>query len=123
MPGPRKVRVFQDRKKSPNWYVEWRDTQGRRHAESCGPDRSDAEQRAQQVRQEIRATRLASAKKTCTELAESSSKVASSMVTNVLRLRARIDWGESEVPVEISVELTPELLQALRGAICPVSDE
>jgi hypothetical protein len=40
--GPRKVRIFRDLKKSPNWYVEWRDLDGRRHCESCGPQREDA---------------------------------------------------------------------------------
>ena len=59
MPGPRKVRVFRDSKKSPNWYVEWRDTSGRRHCESCGPHEKDALERARQIKDELRQSRLA----------------------------------------------------------------
>jgi hypothetical protein len=115
MPGSRKVRVYQDRKKSPNWYIEWRDSEGRRRTESCGPIRADAEKRAKQVRQQLSAARLAAAKPVASEFDQSSTKTAPSLVTNVLRLRARIDCGESEVPVEINVELTPLLLETLRG--------
>jgi hypothetical protein len=115
MPGPRKVRVFRDRKKSPNWYVEWRDGQGQRRTESCGPDRADAEQRAQQIREELLAARIASNKKL----------VAGSLpaiVTNLVRMHAVINLGEYQVPVEISFELTKEVRQALRRTISDVND-
>jgi hypothetical protein len=110
MPGSRKVRVFLDRKKSPNWYVEWRDEQGRRRAESCGPDRADADQRAQQIRQELRAARLTSTK-------TPPITASPSIVTNLVRLHARITLGEYEVPAEISIELTPDLLRLIRRHI------
>lgn len=116
MAGPRKVRVFRDRKKSPNWYVEWRDQQGRRRTESCGPARTDADERAQQIRQELRAARIASTK---TAFAGCSPTI----VTNVVRLHGRIDLGEYQVPVEISIELTNEVLQALRKTLAGVSDD
>src|SRR6266566_4600413 len=115
MAGPRKVRVFRDRKKSRNWYVEWRDSDGRRRTESCGPTRTDAEQRAQQIRQELRIARIASTK---TSFAGSSPAI----VTNVVRLHARIDLGEYQVPVEISVELTTEVLQVLRKTLAGVNE-
>lgn len=110
MPGPRKVRVFRDRNKSPNWYVEWRDGQGRRRTESCGPSRTDAEERAQEIRKQLRAARIASTK---AAFAASSPTI----VTNIVRLHARIDLGEYQVPVEISLELTTDVLNALRRTI------
>ena len=115
MPGPRKVRVFRDRKKSPNWYVEWRDGQGQRRTESCGPKRADAEQRAQEIREELRVARIASSK----------TPVAGSMpgiVTNLLRMHAVINLGEYQVPVEISFELTKEVRQAFRRTISDVDE-
>lgn len=121
MPGSRKVRVFRDRKKSPNWYVEWRDAQGQRRSESCGPDRIDAERRAQQIQQQMREARVDAATRAFTGFSEPSSKTAPGVATNVLRLRARIDWKKCEVPIEISVELSPELLRVLREEICPGS--
>ena len=57
MPGPRKVRVFRDLAKSPNWYVEWRDREGKKHCESCGPEETDAQERANEIRQELQRQR------------------------------------------------------------------
>lgn len=57
MPGPRKVRVFRDLAKSPNWYVEWRDLEGKKHCESCGPEEANAQERAKEIRQELQRQR------------------------------------------------------------------
>jgi hypothetical protein len=54
---PRKVRVFRDVKKSPAWYVEWRDAAGVRHCSSCGPRRSDAVAVATRIKIELAAAR------------------------------------------------------------------
>lgn len=59
MPGHRKVRVFHDPKKSPNWYVELRDAQGRRRSESCGPRKVDADKRAAELERELAVLRTA----------------------------------------------------------------
>jgi hypothetical protein len=116
MRGPRKVRVFRDPKKSPNWYVEWRDPEGRRRTESCGPARKDAEDRAQQLRQELRSARQASLVKRLDHIV-GVDKIPVCSIVNMLRFRGQIDLGQSEVPIEISLEITDDLIQALRSAL------
>jgi len=123
MPGARKVRVYQDKKKSPNWYVEWRDSEGRRRTESAGPARTDAEARTEQLREQLRAARLGAMNFPASDSEQPSSRTARNVATNLLRLRAKINCGYSEVPFEINVELTPVLIEALRQFLTSVSGE
>jgi hypothetical protein len=116
MAVPKKVRIFRDPKKSPNWYVEWRDAEGRRHSESCGPARRDALRRAKQLHQEMQAARLATLRSFAGSEGNSN-QTTPTLVSNVLRLPARINLGECEVPVEISVEISPALLNVIEQAI------
>jgi hypothetical protein len=124
MPGPRKVRVFRDRKKSPNWYVEWRDAEGSRHCESCGPTRKDAEDRASRLRTQLQATRLAPLNGSLVEESdptspnsESVSTPSHGLVAQVIRLNASLQLGREYVPITVTIDLTPELLQALQRTL------
>jgi hypothetical protein len=46
-----------------------------------------------------------------------SNQTATPLVSNVLRLRAQIAFGGCEVPVEISVQVSPALLDALEQSV------
>ena len=129
MPGPRKVRVFKDPAKSPNWYVEWRDLQGKRHCESCGPRRQAAKKRANQLQSELRAARLGSPEGPTPLARESTDPVRSGMpneasttVIQMVRLQTVLCLGQREVPVNLTIELTPELLQAFHELIGKAGD-
>jgi hypothetical protein len=121
MPGPRKVRVFRNPKKSPNWYVEWRDTAGRRHCESCGPSEVDAQERAREIRSKLKRKRLSIAGERARERAESlsaSARVsrgedASAPPSSVIRLHALLKCAPIEVPVDLLVQIDPELIESL----------
>ena len=124
MRGPRKVRIFRDPKKSPNWYVEWRDEGGQRHCESCGPGRKEAEERARQIADRLRELR-AGAAPACVVGSTASLDAAALPVphaTNgrpVIQVRAVLCSGDVQVPVELVIEVGPELLQALISARTP----
>src|SRR4051812_19164054 len=97
MAGPRKVRVFRDRRKSPNWYVEWRDVERRRHCESGGPRRKDAEERARQIAAELQEMRTAGALAQPTP--PGPSPLAPPQDTPVIRARLVVRCAEADVPV------------------------
>lgn len=111
MRGPRKVRVFKDPKKSPNWYVEWRDETGRRHCESCGPDEADARQRARQVREELDRKRSGSASQQ--DSGGNGSADSQEPSGPVVQLRAILRGGPVEIPLDLSIEFGPEALRAI----------
>lgn len=101
MPGPRKVRIFRNPKKSPNWYVEWRDLEGRRHSESCGENQADAEDRARHIREELRQQRQAAREQRETTPTAEPDVPSSSL----LPIRAILRCSGVEVPVELIVEM------------------
>ena len=115
MSKPRKVRIFRDRKKSPNWYVEWRDTQGKRHCESCGPLRREALERAGQIEDGLRRLRAGDALPVPQNQAETTADGASGNNTRacVVQLRVLLRCGDAELPLDIQVQLNPELLQLI----------
>ncbi len=114
MPRPRKVRIFRDRKKSPNWYVEWRDAQRKRHCESCGPLRREAEKRAGQIEEELRRLR---ASEPLPAQGRDESPADSVSLDNprisVVQLRIFLRCGNAELPLDVQVQLNPELLQVI----------
>ena len=121
MPGPRKVRIFRDKRKSPNWYVEWRDMEGKRHCESCGPRRQDAEQRSGSLEVELRRLRSVDANAN-REGAEPTPENRGSPAAvfpgsdtaargPVVQVRASVQVGQSAIPVDLQIEITPELLK------------
>jgi hypothetical protein len=121
MPGPRKVRVFRDNKKSPNWYVEWRDLAGRRHCESCGPDEVDAQERARHIRAELRRNWVV----TTSQSPHGETKVIqgqrslmgagieSEVPSSTLRVHALLKCPQFDVPVDLHIEVNSELIDAL----------
>jgi hypothetical protein len=121
MPGPRKVRIFKDPKKSPNWYVEWRDFSGRRHCESCGPRQDDAIKRSRQINDELRHSRLADArgavqldpKPPRSEAPITRSENRGESLPSILRVRAILKSPQFELPVDLHVELNPDLIDAV----------
>jgi hypothetical protein len=109
------VRIFRDRKKSPNWYVEWRDVQRKRHCESCGPLRRQAEERARQIEEELRRLRagnLVPAPKKQEEISPNAASVDNCRVS-VVQLRLFLRCGDAELPLDIQVQLNPELLEVI----------
>jgi hypothetical protein len=124
MRGPRKVRIFRDRKKSPNWYIEWRDLEGKRHCESCGPRRKAAKERANQMQTQLQAARLVG-KESATPLVPTLTGIVSSgeakqppaMVAQIVPAQVIFRLGRKEVPVNLTIELTQELIQAVLEAI------
>ncbi len=127
MPGPRKVRVFRNPKKSPNWYIEWRDAAGRRHCESCGPGKGDAQDRARQVRADLQRERLSVCGRPPVERLESATgntrvsgtEDPSARPSSVIRVHALLKCAEFELPVDLLVEVNPELLESLSHYIPP----
>ena len=118
MPMPRKVRIFRDRKKSPNWYVEWRDAQRKRHCESCGPLRREAEDRARQIEEELRLLRAGNTLPAPQKPDESSTEADSdNRHISVMQLRVFVRCGDAELPLDIQVELNPQLLHVIIGQI------
>ena len=117
MRGPRKVRVFRDPKKSPNWYVEWRDEEGRRHCESCGPDEVDAKERARQVRAELDRKRggltgdTTDGSVVMLNSAEANPSVAAT--DPVLQLQVIVRGGRFEFPLDLSIEVGPEAIRMI----------
>lgn len=124
MPGPRKVRIYQDVKKSPNWYVEWRDLQGRKHCESCGPRREDAEVRGQQIAEQLRLSRNASSIPICITPHRDTIKnqaetgqIASIVVPKTIDIPLLLKVGEIEVPMTINLKVTQEVMRALQRLV------
>jgi hypothetical protein len=120
--GPRKVRVFRDPKKSPNWYVEWRDMDGRRHCESCGPHRQDARHRAGQIAEQLRQQRLEAkrlAQRTQQVLADAATTRAteSNPGGSALELQGLLRCAQFELPITVLLQVPPVLLTALARAI------
>ncbi len=116
MRGPRKVRVFRDPKKSPNWYVEWRDTTGRRHCESCGLDEREAQERARQIRAELRRWREAASPMGASMLdqpPEASSGGPTRSSTPTLRLHTFLRCPQFEIPVDLHIEINSDFIDAL----------
>jgi len=114
MARPRKVRVFRDRKKSPSWYVEWRDMQGKRHCESCGPARRDAVKRAAEIAEELRRLRSSTASPTPEQNDPQSGQAAGDLASIcVLQLRVILRCRDAEVPLDIQIPLNPQLLQVI----------
>lgn len=115
MSKPRKVRIFRDRNKSPNWYVEWRDTQGKRHCESCGPLRRDAAERAGQIEQGLRRLRAGDALPVTQNQDETAADGAARDNSRacVVQLRVFLRCGDAELPLDIQVQLNPQLLQVI----------
>jgi hypothetical protein len=119
MHGPRKVRVFRDPKKSPNWYVEWRDMAGRRHCESCGADEREAQERARQIRAEFRRWREAASpirSSVVGQPSEARSKGPTKSSTPDLRLHAFLRYPQFEIPVDLHIEINSDFINAL-GAL------
>jgi hypothetical protein len=115
MPNPRKVRIFRDRKKSPNWYVEWRDAQRRRHCESCGPLRREAEERARQIEGELRRLRAGEAfpaSQAQDEVSADATSVANPR-PSIMQLQVFLRCGDAELPLDIQVQLNPQLLHII----------
>jgi hypothetical protein len=125
MPGPRKVRVFKDERRSPNWYVEWRDAQGNRHCESCGPHRHDADERSRQIKAELRRLRQKGREpltQTSLPSASADSTVSSPALlaktdTPQLAIRAIVRCVQVEFPIELFIEVPPDLLRTIRQLI------
>ena len=116
MSRPRKVRIFRNRKKSPNWYIEWRDAQGKRHCESCGPLRRDAEERAGQIEEGLRRRRAGDVLPAPQKLDDGASADAASVDNpraSVVQLRVFLRCGDAELPLDIQVQLNPQLLQVI----------
>ncbi|HKB38587.1 MAG TPA: hypothetical protein VKD72_19240 [Gemmataceae bacterium] len=119
MAGPRKVRIFRDPKKSPNWYVEWRDLQGHRHCESCGPQRRDAQERADQITEELRvqreeAKRLAQTARQSAAYDETTLSAASSCDGTALHLQGLLRLAQLVVPITLRLEVPSVLVTAFR---------
>jgi hypothetical protein len=114
MARPLKVRIFRDEKKSPNWYVEWRDLEGRKHCESCGPERSDADKRADEITAELRQARRKI--KTVAELPPlgASSAAGSQPDQPLLQLRAVLRCPQLDLPVDLVLHLDTELVKGIR---------
>lgn len=119
MVGPRKVRIFRDQKKSPNWYVEWRDTEGRRHCESCGPHRRDARERASQITEQLRVQREEA--KRLTRMARdaaygeaNTAALATGSEGSALQVQGLVRCAQVEVPITVRLEVPPALLTALQ---------
>src|SRR6185437_114065 len=110
MPGPRKVRIFHDVKKSPNWYVEWRDVQGRRHCESCGPKRADAEDRRQQIEDQLRLTRTLLPIQVGVDPQVPGTQGMPEDPGNEFSIPLVLKLGETEVPITIQCKLTQEAI-------------
>jgi hypothetical protein len=116
---PRKVRIFRDPKKSPNWYVEWRDLEGHRHCESCGPQRRDAEDRAGLITEELRVNRE-EAKRSAHPAGQKgaddadASAGASGCHGSAVQLQGMLRCGQVEVPITLWLEVTPQFLIAIR---------
>lgn len=110
--GPGKVRVFQNLRKSASWYVEWRDTAGQRHCESCGASEADARERAVQIERELRVVRSA-AKGPLAKVSQHANTPNAEEGRDVVTLRAMMRCAALQVPVELVVELTPELRRSL----------
>jgi hypothetical protein len=115
MTKPRKVRIFRDRKKSPNWYVEWRDAQGKRHCESCGPLRREAQERAGQIQEGLRRLRAGEVIPGPQKQVEASADAASvdNPRASVVQLRVFLRCGDAQLPLDIQVQLNPQLLQVI----------
>ena len=110
--GPRKVRVFRNLSKSASWYVEWRDEAGRRHCESCGADEVEARRRATEIEGELRALRAAAKGPIGTATLDVDAP-PSDAARAFVKLRAMMKCAALQVPVELIVELTPELRRSL----------
>jgi hypothetical protein len=106
MAGPRKVRIFRDPKKSPNWYVEWRDLEGRRHSESCGPRKVSARERAREILQKLRRLRH--------EEHEEKLPGSERQSLPMVEVRAILKSPPFEAPVQMLVELGPEFICSIR---------
>ena len=115
MPRPRKVRIFRDRKKSPNWYVEWRDAQGKRHCESCGRLRHEAEDRAAQIEETLRRLRAGGPLPITQTPEESSANAAAvdNLHASVVQLRVFLRCGDADLPLDVQIQLNPQLLQLI----------
>lgn len=100
------MRIFRDRKKSPNWYVEWRDEQGKRHCESCGPLRREAQERARQIENELRLQRAG------VTLPASQHEI-SAEAASVVQLRVFLRCGDAELPLDVQVQMNSQLLQII----------
>jgi hypothetical protein len=122
VPGPRKVRIFRDRKKSPNWYVEWRDREGRRHCESCGPRRKDAEERAHHIQEALRARRAdASDIGTAVPPDEGECPDRPTALTSqegiAVQLHGVLRCPQGDIPIDLFVQLKPDILEILKRLI------
>jgi hypothetical protein len=117
------VRIFRDLKKSPNWYVEWRDAEGRRHCESCGPQRLDAEQRAGQITEELRqqreeAKRLERMARPDAARGEAAIPTATGGCDgSALQLQGLLRCAQVELPITIRLEVPPDLLAVLKQVL------
>jgi hypothetical protein len=108
------VRIFRDRKKSPNWYVEWRDAQGKRHCESCGPLRREADERAGQIEEELRRLRAGNVPPAPQKQDEEGTDDASdNPPASLVQLRVFLRCGDAELPLDIQVQLNHQLLQVI----------
>jgi hypothetical protein len=121
VPGPRKVRIFRDRKKSPNWYVEWRDIEGHRHCESCGPRREEAKQRARQIEEALQAQRAAVPDREEACKRESAEQAAEPLPScsqengmAVLQVHALLRFAQVEVPIDLFLQVRPDVLAMLQ---------
>lgn len=113
MARPRKVRIFRDLRKSPNWYVEWRDVAGRRHCESCGPKRRDAQKRANQIAKELRRQRE-DAKRVVQPARQNPAATTSVCSPSAVRLQGLLRCAQVDLPFTVCFEIMPEFLTRLR---------
>jgi hypothetical protein len=129
MRGPRKVRIFRDTNKSPNWYVEWRDLQGRRHCESCGPHRRDARERASQIAAELQGVRSGAP---VTGSGTVSGVIAGAGVLRsqgensaypLVHVHAVLRCPNVELPVDLLIEVNPDVLKAIGQFAAQLTEE
>jgi hypothetical protein len=116
MRGARKVRVFQNLKKSPNWYVEWRDVSGKRRCQSCGPNEREAQERARKIGAELRRLRDVE----CLNGVQADggehprNLVHPSRATpTTLRLNAFLKCHECAIPVQFNIQVNSDLVTCL----------
>src|SRR5690348_15558804 len=114
MHGPRKVRIFRDTNKSPNWYVEWRDRDGRRHCESCGPHRREAKERAGQIAAELENLRTGAPAVVSGEVSGGDTGIVQGPGKDsrypLVHVRAVLRCPSLEVPVDLLIEVNPDVL-------------
>lgn len=110
--GPRKVRVFRNLSKSASWYVEWRDETGRRHCESCGQDEAEARRRALEIDRDLHALRAVAKGPFGSETPVIGASRPSGH-GSLVSLNAVMKCAALRVPVELVIEITPELRRSL----------